>query len=288
MATEIKTVFISSAARDPKDTGESYTVFLQTPVKDIFKAELLYASIPNTILNITNGSNVITTNVNGNGSNTFSIPTGFYSAGGIASEITNAINLTTGITLAYLGNEGRFIWYKLTEPFTVAINTVELATILGMQDSGTNFSSIPCPSNPTPPDTIYPFGANNSLYKNTYGNYYKTPTITNAQPIDLFILDIAELKSPTMFTGISSNCYGSSGFNPFAIIPNDVISGNYINYRKNTNFDFAIEYPYPIERLDRLTIRWTDINNKLLNFNGIDDNFIILRLHTTRKNFLTR
>ena len=268
----IKTVFVSSSARSAGQSGESYTVFLQNPVKDIFKAELLYASIPNTILNIIDGTDVITVN-----SNIFSIPKGFYSSSGMATELTQAIGPVSGVTVSFLPNEGLFVFYKAASSFSLTINSIDLSEIVGIP-IGT-YSSVAYSTSGGP---AYPLYNNNSLYA-TYGNFYKAQSITNAQPIDTILLDIQELRSPTMFTGIASNCYGSSGFNPFAVIPVDVVSGNYINFRKGSNFDFDIEYPYPIERLDRLTVRWTDINNKLVNFNQLDDNFFMLRLHTTRK-----
>lgn len=278
MTTEIKTVLVSSSARS-SGSGNAYTVYLQNPIKDVFKAELLYASVPNSIYNLSNGTNVI--EISGN---TFSIPQGFYGVTGIAKELTNAIYPLSNVSVTYLSNEGKYVLWNPHEPFTANILSSELAKILGFT-TVTNISQT-APS--VSPPGIIPLYANSVAYSETYVNFLKSGDIVNTQPIDTILLDIQELRSPVMFSAVSSSCYNSGGFNPFAIIPVDVISGSYISFKKGSTFDFDIEYPYPIEKIDRLTIRWTDINNKLLNFNGLDDNYFILRLHTTRKNFLTR
>lgn len=278
MATEIKTVFVSSSAR-ASGSGNSFTVYLQDPVKDIYKAELLYASVPNSIYNLTNGENVI--EINGN---TFSIPSGFYGVTGLARELTNAVAPLSNVSVSYLSNEGRYVLWNPVRSFTVNILSSELALLLGFTNLN-NVSQVP-PS--ASPPGIIPLYAGNAAYAGTYKNFVKSDTLVNTPTTGTMLLDIQELRSPNMYTGIDATCYGSGGFNPFAVIPIDVISGNYVTFKKGNTFDFDIEYPRPIERLDRLTVRWTDLNNKLLNFNGVDENYFILRLHTTRKNFVIR
>ena len=58
---EIRTLFVSSENRDTQlyPNGSAYTLHISTPIKQIKKVELMYASIPNTIYNINNGSNII-------------------------------------------------------------------------------------------------------------------------------------------------------------------------------------------------------------------------------------
>jgi hypothetical protein len=277
MTTEIKTVLVSSSAR-ASGSGNSYTVYLQNPIRDIYKAELLYASVPNSIYNLSDGTNIL--EISGN---TFSIPPGFYGVTGIATELTSAIKPLSNVTVTFLSNEGKFVMWG-PEPFTANVLSPTMARILGF----TNVNNISQTPPLASPPGIIPLYADSTTYAQTYKNFLKSDTIVNTQPIDSILLDIQELRSPNMYTGISSECYNSNGLNPFAIIPVDVISGSYITYKKGSTFDFDIEYPYPIERLDRLTVRWTDINNKLVDFNGLNDNYFVLRLHTTRKNFLTR
>jgi hypothetical protein len=278
METEIKTVFVSSSAR-ASGSGNAYTVYLQTPVKDIYKAELLYASVPNSLYNLTNGTDVI--EINGN---TFSIPVGFYDVTGLARELTNALVPLSNVSVTYLSNEGKYVLWNPSGSFTVSILSQELRTLLGF--TGSSYTS-QVPPSASPPGVI-PLYADNLAYAGTYKNFVKSDTLVNTPITGAILLDIQELRSPVMYTGIDATCYGSGGFNPFAVIPIDVISGNYINFKKGSSFDFDIEYPHPIDRLDRITVRWTDTHGKLLNFNGVDENFFVLRLHTTRKNFLIR
>jgi hypothetical protein len=68
------------------------------------------------------------------------------------------------------------------------------------------------------------------------------------------------------------------------MIPMDVSSGFIKRFKKSTDYDLSIRYPYPIQKLDRLTVNWIDRNGNLVNFNGADANSFILRFHTLRKN----
>ena len=70
----------------------------------------------------------------------------------------------------------------------------------------------------------------------------------------------------------------------FGLIPMDVSSGIIKRFKKTSDFDFSIEYPRPIEKLSRLTVRWVDKNGKVVNFNGLEDNSFLLRCYTLRKN----
>ena len=122
---EIKNLFVASENRDTSlyPNGNTYILHLTTPIKEIKKVELVYASIPNTIYNITDGSDIIAfsnliTAVEPNPAKLtyFSIPVGFYNASGIAGEIQNAVSNITGVSLSYLTNEGKFIRLRLFIP----------------------------------------------------------------------------------------------------------------------------------------------------------------------------
>ena len=57
---EIKNLYVTSTNRDVINYpyGNSYTLYLSTPIKDITNVELLYAAIPNTMYNLNEGFNV--------------------------------------------------------------------------------------------------------------------------------------------------------------------------------------------------------------------------------------
>ena len=155
MDIEVKNVFVTSENRDTTlfPYGNAYTLYLTNPIKNIKKVELLYASVPNTLFNLTSNSNFIsfsnvTTQVMSNVSNlsSFSIAQGFYGASGLASEITNAISNVTAITISYLSSEGKFLFTRATAtgPFSISLATVESANLLGFNTSlaGTVINSV--------------------------------------------------------------------------------------------------------------------------------------------------
>ena len=56
-----KNIFVSSHNRNTTlyPNGNSYTLFLNSTIKQVRKVELVNASVPNTLYNISNGSNII-------------------------------------------------------------------------------------------------------------------------------------------------------------------------------------------------------------------------------------
>lgn len=270
LPVEVKNLFVSSENRDTTiyPSGNTYVVELNTPIKDIRRVELLYASVPNTIYNVSNGTNVITVD-----SNTFSIPEGFYSGSGLATELTNAINTISGVTVIYLQNEGKFLFTK-TSSFDLDINTAEMRNLLGLDE---NNSSITVAST-TPPAT-FPLYSDNSRYSGKY--FVKSTTIADLQPDQGIFLDIEELR--TLYNEDASRD-GQSMRRTFGIIPMDVNGGQIKNFKKTSDYDMVVDYSYPIRKLDRLTINWVNRLGLPVNFNGKNDNSFLLRLHTLRTN----
>ena len=132
MDIEVKNVFVTSENRDTAQfpSGNAYTLYLTNPIKNIKKVELVYASVPNTLFNLTSNANFVsfsntTTQIMSNLSNlaSFSVAQGFYGASGLATEITNAIGNVTAITASYLSSEGKFLFTRASGvgPFTMSI-----------------------------------------------------------------------------------------------------------------------------------------------------------------------
>jgi hypothetical protein len=96
---------------------------------------------------------------------------------------------------------------------------------------------------------------------------------------NVVVLDIPELRSPTSWAVPKSGA--GSSMSPFAIIPINGISPAI--FQKNMLFDAVIEYPNPIPRLDRITVRllYNDTNT-LVKTADSDNNYFIVRLHTTK------
>ena len=291
---EVRNVFVSSESRDINvyPNGNNYVLHLTTPIKDVEKVELLSASIPNSIYNITDGSNIIAFSNTTTGFEVpelltyVSIPPGFYSASGLATEIQNAEFAECGITITHLNNEGKFLFTRPTSEEVFSIYVPEKSReILGFYDNqaidSSNTSSLVSSSNNLP---LY--------YQNTRydgKNFIKSQKVYNLNVNEGIFLDIEELRTifneAAMPTNTNSNFFSSQNIaRSFGQIPMDVSRGEVKKFKKSTDFDLAICYPQIINKIDRLTVRWTDIHNRLLNFNGLNDNSFILRFHTLRRN----
>jgi hypothetical protein len=285
----VKNIFVSSQNRNTSlyPYGNSYTLFLNNTIKQIRKVELVNASVPNTLYNITNGSNIISFgNVNEvNGLLTFSIPNGFYSAPGLATELVYAAGNATGISVQYVSNEGIMLFTNASV-FNMVINTAEVAPILGFPTSvvgqvlSSNFVSS------SPGSQVYPLYSDNTQYRGL--DWIKSSQVVTMVPNDGIFLDIQELRNfnnedaQAMTAQSQSNFQTYSGSNvsrTFGMIPLDVSSGTIKRFKKNTDYDLNVEFPYPIQKLDRLTIQWTDVNGNVVSFNGLEDNSFLLRFH---------
>lgn len=304
--TEIKNVFVSSEKRNVNQHpyGNSYTLHLTSPIKSISKAELLSVSVPNTIFNLTDGTNVIafsntwtSQDVAGSSDTSnltfFSIPSGFYSAAGIASELQYAISNSTSVSINYLSSEGKFLFSRPTSgnTFSMYTSSDEMAKILGFKSSNTN---VLINSTNVAVDTslFKPLYSDNTLYNAR--NFIKSDHIIDLNTTKGIFLDIEELRTPLNqeATGLDGGTLGTfSGqvmTRSFGLIPLDVPSGSIKNFKKHNDYDLCVDYPYPIEKLDRVTVKWVDINGQVVKFNGLEDNSFVLRLHTTKKNMCLR
>ena len=292
---ENKNIYVTSTNRDltKYPYGNSYTLYLTTPIKDITTVELLYASVPNTVYNVNDGTQVIGfTNTGDTNLILTSIAPGFYSSCTLSTAIYNATYLASNVTVSFLGGEGKFLFTRSTA-FTMNIATQELATLMGF--------GYPC--------SVQALNALTTEYVNDLAfqppnNYYiKSEHVVEMNPIDGVFLDIQELRTmfnecapvgaPFSSLNSSSNATVTNNLSPswfssanrsFGMIPMDVSSGFIKRFKKDVDYDLFIDYMYPIQKLDRLTVNWVDKNGNLVNFNGAETNSFILRFHTLRKN----
>ena len=289
---EVKNLFVSSRNRDINlyPAGNNYVLHLTTPIKDIHKVELLTCSVPNTLYNIIDGTEILKIKINGN-SNSFSIPSGFYSGSGLANEIRAAIYPLTKIEVIFKGNEGKF-FFKTINKFTLAFTTPEIARIFGFTTS--SMSAVPTNNITSPPLMIPLYDWNENLPPGTPGgsvtnwSYLKSNVVANLNPNDGIFLDISELRTPfnedcKKSESVDNFYSGQNISRVFGLIPMDVSSGAIKNFKKETDYDLMTSYPNPISTLDRVTVKWLDKNGQQVNFNGADDNSFILRFHTLRR-----
>ena len=276
---DVNLLFVDSKNRDKTlyPSGNSYTLHLTTPIRNITRIDLVAAKIPNTTYNLTATSNIII-----NGSNVSMVP-GFYSTSSFCTEFNNS-NQTT-VRVNYSAAEGRFIFYGSTLSSLSA--TGQLSNIIGI----TSASAFAASSNP-----VY---ATNTLYAGM--NLIKSSNVIDLSTNDYVWLDIDELRTqisidakslismpaggPSAETGISTflqTYQGLTSATSFAMIHMDVASGGIKTFKEKTDYTISNLYPSRIDNLTRLTIKWLDINGLPVSFNGLDNNSFTLRIHSLK------
>jgi len=263
------TLYVDSRQRDITlyPSGNSYTLFLQSPVHNVSQIDLISAKIPNTMYNLTTSSNVLVV-----GTSNVALNPGFYSTCSIVDTF-NSSEQASNVDLSYLEAEGKFLFTgNLTSVTTL---TQEIAEILGLP-LGTTLSS--------------PI-ASNAVYQGIYPTanaYVVSNNIASLGMNDYIWLDIEEFRTP--FTtdarklilnpqGVYTTTSNTSA-RSFAIIPMDVPSGGIKSFKEETDYHVNVTFPSRLDSLDRLTISWLDRNGKPLDFHGLDVNSFTLRLHT--------
>jgi len=209
--------------------------------------------------NINNGTNII--QVNGV---PFSIPTGFYSAYGIADALASRI----GLEVKYLPDEGKLWFFSSISTFTLQLMTSEVQRVCGFT-SNTLHTATQTTLNP----------AYTSL---PTGYYIKSHNVVDLSINEFVFLDIDELRTTqvTDSKALVGETYSSQTIrSTFAMIPMDVGSGCIKNFKEDHDYVISITYPQPIVKLSRITVRWYDKFGQLLNFNGFENNAFVLRVH---------
>jgi len=256
-------IFVDAANRDVSlyPTGSSYTLHLTRPIRNVERVDLVSARVPNTMYNLTNGSNVFQIN----GTSNVSLNEGFYGAYTLAQAVTsNAI-----VTLDYLPQEGHFV-FSAAGSFTLKIHSEEFAMMVGLTKGTTYTAGTAGPTDPA--------------YSGKY--IVRSTTLVDFSLNEYIYLDIDELRTPFnvdtgALQGTSGTISGSNANRSFAPIIMDVGSACIKNFHENKDYRVSVDYPEPINSLQRLTVRWVDKNGDLLNFRGWNTNAFILRLHLT-------
>jgi len=262
-------LYVDSRQRDATlyPSGNSYTLFLQTPVHNISRIDLVSAKIPNTVYNLTTTSNVLIVN-----SSNVAFNPGFYSTCSLVDTFNNT-NQVSNVALSYLDAEGKFIFTGNVSSVTTL--TQEIADMLGLPIGTTNASPI----------------ANNAVYKGlfpTANAYVVSERIVSLEVNDYVWLDIEEFRTP--FTtdarklilnqqGVYTTTSNTSA-RSFAIIPLDVPSGGNKAFKESTDYPVHVEFPSRLDSLDRLTVKWLNRDGVPLDFRGLDVNSFTIRLHT--------
>lgn len=251
-------LFADSQNRDAVlyPNGNSYVLHLTEPLRNIERIELVSARVPNTMYNLTDGLNVLSLN----GSTSISLNPGFYSAYTLAAAVSAA-----GPTLTYLASEGHYIFTGAT---SIKINSAELAIMLGMAPNVLLTATLAATTDPA--------------YTGQY--VIRSTTLVDFSLNDYIFLDVDELKTPFhvdtgSLQGTSGTISGSNVNRAFAPIIMDVGSASIKNFHENKDYRIGVDYPEPINSLQRLTVRWVDRNGNTLDFRGWNTNAFVLRVY---------
>ena len=261
-AETTRLLFVDSKNRDVQlfPNGNSYVLHLTTPIKNVTRVDLVSARVPNTMYNLTNGSNVFST-----ASANVSINPGFYSTWDLASAVT----ASGALTMEYLPNEGLMI-FSSAAAFVVTPNRAEFAKMAGLTNGVTYTATLATTLDPA--------------YAGKY--IVKSATLVDMSLNEYIFLDIDELKTPWNLDAksidSSTGTYaGTNAQRMFAPIIMDVGSSCIKNFHENKDYCVQATYPEPIGVLQRLTVNWYDKDGRALNFRGWNTNAFVLRLHVS-------
>lgn len=254
----IREIYVDSRRRSPDEYGNSYTLYIQTPLKNISRVDLVAATIPNTVYNINDGAHIFSN---------CSIANGFYSSSSLVTAVNNSLGGNP--KFVFLSEEGKFMFYSNVSSFSIDNTSDEFSKVTGLFSGNSQIAS---PSN----------GVFNPIYIGT--NFIKSTNVANFKACGEYIyLDIDELRRPFSIDAVT-NVYNSQSYTIFAVVPLDVSSGCIKTFKEQSDYKISVEYPKPIDQIDRLTIYWRDYNGNLINFNGVEDNSFILRFYEEETN----
>jgi hypothetical protein len=251
MTTVTRDIYVDSRRRTEL-SGNVYTMYLQDPIKLVTQVDLVSAVIPNTMYNITDSS---ICKIN---DNQVILNPGFYSACGIC-ETLNCNQPYVCFDLVEC--EGKITVTSLIIPDGEEI-TSNLFTITEMTQEFKTITKLP---------------------ENSTNNFMVSESVINMHPTgDFIFLEIEELRPPYAIDAVNispETSTFSESFRKFATIPMDTTSGTMKIFKEMSDYKISVRYPNPIDRIDRLSVRWLDTNGNVLNFNGVEENSFILRFH---------
>lgn len=247
-------------------SGNNYSLYLPYPIKNITKVEVVVARVPNTMYNITSNIQQIDTRLTN-----ITIPPGFY---GDPSLLASAIHDRLPISglnnedFLWLPSEGKFIYLTNDAAGFFTTLTDDMSTILGFDTNVRN--------------NVLAVPADNSVVVTTFSYYVKSKYVGDMSKNDFLFLNIAELSHEKFQDATSEPYNAQNATGLFTGITMDV-APNTVKIFKNNDYPIAIKYDPPISSIDRLTISWYDKNRNLVNFQGMEDNAVILRFEVVDK-----
>lgn len=247
-------IHVDSKNRDTKlfPYGNTYVVTLPHVIKSVTRVDLVTAKVPNSMYNLTSGTNVFSTNTV-----TVSLNPGFYSAQLLVDEINERLNVNEA--MQYLQAEGKFLYLTNDSTSSITVSSQEMSKMLGLDKSKTYTVS----------------ALEVAISGFSYG--VKSERVVDFSLNEFVFLDIEEFRTP-FFSDASSN---TNAGNMFAVIPMDVPSTLVKTFKENTDYIMSQELTSQ-QTISKLTIHWYDKNLNHLNFQGFENNGFVLRVHTNQ------
>ena len=274
---DVEYVYVDSRTRDSNlyPSGNSYSVFLTNPLRNIRRIDLVAATVPNSLYNYSNVQSPFVT------VNSTDVPliSAYYTSSTLVTELNSSTLFSgQGVTLAFNTPDLKFIFYS-SSSFTIRTTSTQAAQILGIQ-VGVTYTAVQQVGPNGDPAYI-----NNSVYAGKY--LVKSVNVADFTASEMVFLDIEEFRSQYMNLGNRLATQTSNVVLPvntlaghsFAVIPMDVSSGVVKVFKEDTDYHMSLTYPHVIEKLSRLTVNWRDINGNLLQFNNANNNSFTLRVY---------
>ena len=111
--------------------GNTYVIDIPHVIKGAVRVDLVSAKVPNSMYNITDGTNVFSTH-----NTTVSIDPGFYSACTLSDVL--------GDSFEYIPSEGKFVYHTNESTSTLTVHSSEMAKMLGF-DVNKSYTVSPMP-----------------------------------------------------------------------------------------------------------------------------------------------
>ena len=274
------TVQVDSRDRDASQTANNYVMYLTEPVKLISDVIIRDIQVPNSTYNVVDGNNtfdIIGTAGNAITTINVEIEPGSYSGLDLASHLYNITayksiagtpNLDANWNVVYRTGSKKFIFTQGSEFQLEFPSGSDLMDTLGF--------------NPLP--LIKPSIGGSSYYVNDItlqDEVLPSDRIADLVKDKYFYLEIAELTDPLVQTAKHSGTNGLTGSNLsriFGKVPVYAGPGNDVFFDRNNTYKLVRSYQSPLTSLARLSIKWTDYQGNLINFNGLSENSFTLEL----------
>jgi len=256
-------IHLNSANRDISryPSGNTYTLHVSTPLMNIIQAEIILARVPNTIYYLTSTTNLLITD---HTANVF-MPPGYYADPVVlATEISNRMSAANE-TIQWVPAEGKFIYLSKNQG-TIQVLTDDMAELLGFV-KGTTYTTVLIT------EALTSVGG-------TWNYCIKSPAVVDMTRNDFLFLNIDELNHNNFLDGYAKGIPGSNVPNNTGVFTGITLDvpPNTVKIFKNSDYPIKVQYDPPISSVDRFTLTWYDADRKIVNFQGFEDNAVILRI----------